>query len=217
MAWNSASICWSLGPNKKIDMNKTTIVLDLDDTLINTSLIKSRIFSSTAKAGLGKEECRKVYVAFRRKHLFEPDGFIQALGKAGKFTNRRDVRKDIKSVFTSRKFYNFPGAKGFLKKLSRHHDLVMLTYGSEKFQKLKIRQSGLRPYFKKIIITGEPDKKNALKKLASSSRKGIVLIDNSMAVVKSAKSSGIAARRLRFGANGRPDYNGMLGLLAKLH
>lgn len=198
-------------------MARPNIVIDLDDTLIDSSRIKNGIFSVIAKDGLSVRECRKAYRVFRGKHLFEPYEFIKVLVKAGKLLNHSKVLKGVGAVFKKRKYYNFKAAEDFLKKLSRYHDLVLLTYGSGKFQKLKIRQSGLRPYFKKIIITSEPDKKNALGKLEGSSRKGVVLIDNSMAVVKSAKSLGIAARRLRFGVNGRPDYNGMLGLLVKLH
>ena len=160
------------------------LFIDFDDVLFNAKKFKTDLINIFIKNGVSKLEFENSYYSFRKKD--------QALGKYYDLKKQISALKKIKRLdheklaneladFTANlESYVFSDVKIFLEKFPKK-DLFLVTYGHEKFQKLKIKNSDLKKYFSQIIITKNykaDDIEDVSKKQKFSLDEKIILIDD---------------------------------------
>lgn len=158
-----------------------TIIFDFDDTLFHTDKLKE---SSRKFFGVTKKQFQESY-----KQLDTYD-----FGKHAELINEKhnkhaspSIELFLKKIRKNDFVEN--NTEAVLETLKKNHTLVLLSKGGEKFQKLKIKFSGLEKYFKgKIHITEIPKEiflKN--KKLPFLNDERIYIINDKYSEIKSLK------------------------------
>lgn len=160
------------------------IFIDLDETLIRTHDIKRRLSELLLRAGADPQAKRLV------KAAFEPSFSLREYKALGRSRNisARGVYTGFNRLFRKPREFNFPGMTGFLRSLAKKYELQLLTYGDRDLQIKKIRQAGIRPYFRKIVITGDQTKEDVLRRMKN---KNAVLLDDNPSVCAVAEKFGI--------------------------
>ena len=140
------------------------IFIDFDDVLFNTKKFISEYFKIFRKHGISEEIFRRYYYNEKQtKNRLREYNFNKHIKRIGLNLNIdiKNLESDInKFLFNTQKFI-FNDVKKTLKKF-QNYDLYILSYGDKKFQNLKIKNSGIVDYFKKIIIS-QRDKSSFLK------------------------------------------------------
>ncbi len=194
-------------------MSKTSVLLDLDYTLLDADKLKQRLFAAAAK-GMSVSSVRRLYEISKRSGLFSPASFAETLSAAG-----LPIRgpEEFGSLFRRKGAYNYPGAEKFLKSLKlKGYDLYLISYGDEKYQRLKVRQSGLGRYFAKILITRQVSKEDALRRLWGNGTRRALLLDDMSQPVAVAKGLGFSAWRLKHGRKDAAYYSALLKRVNKI-
>ncbi len=149
------------------NLNKV-LIIDLDDTLINTTLFKKTLFLCLAKeSGLNFKEIQKIYDNIKK------DGYKNLITKLCKAISANSKAKEkllesiiyerIKEISLKKKIIkyvkNFSGIK------------ILLTLGDRKIQSAKIKvlkeKWNIDRYFNKVIIINQ-DKLKFLKSFIKS-------------------------------------------------
>jgi len=191
---------------------KKVIIIDLDETLIDTAAIKRRLFEVAEKNyGIKKSKAEKVYRNLRKKHHFEPKRYIQALRKY----NKKVYWKEFEKIFAKPKEFNYSGAEIFLKSLARDNKLILLSYADPDYQKIKIKQTGLGKYFDEIILTTELSKQKELRKLKEQFGEKLLLLDDKAVSAKSAAGLGIKSIKIKKGIKTGKGFTKLLDLVDK--
>lgn len=196
-------------------MSKLTILIDLDDTLINTThQIKPKLFSALEKFGWPRTKIIQVYQKVLKTKPFSLKEFVNQLALGQRRKNRRLTRQKIeKGLLSKPRQHNFPGVNLFLKQLARRHTLILLTYGSYSWQRQKIRQAEIKRFFNRLIITTERSKKSALLKLRKRYGQTVVLLDNSPLIQKRGRALGLRVIPIYRRQENLPDYQKILNRL----
>lgn len=128
------------------------IIIDFDDTIFNTHKMMQELIESFKKAGFTSEEFKEIYKRSKEKRgEFDQETAIGLFSELRPF-DRHQVAKELSELleraedFVYPDFYKF--ADSFLRK-----ELVLLSFGSTDFQKIKIENSGLKNYFDKVYVT----------------------------------------------------------------
>ncbi len=194
-------------------MSKASVLLDLDYTLLDADKLKQRLFAIAAK-DMSASSVRRLYERFKRSGLFSPASFAETLSADG-----LPIRgpEEFGLLFRRKKAYNYPGAEKFLKSLKlKGYDLHLISYGDEKYQRLKVRQSGLGRYFAKILITRQVSKEDALRRLWGNGIRRALLLDDMSQPVAVAKGLGFSAWRLKHGRKDAAYYSVLLKRVNKI-
>jgi len=194
-----------------VELKKPTIILDLDETLIDTKEIKRRIFNLVEKTGVPRGVAVGVYRQMRKKSAFDQRRYCFELKKTGYKVNPNLFN----NLFSKPKDYNYRGAEQFLKNLSKHFNLLLLTFGVPSFQNKKIEQAGFKQFFQKVLITEQESKLDLLRTLKSGTGK-IILIDNSKVSIYTAKRLNAPAILVKNRKSGVPDYRAILTKLKEV-
>lgn len=130
-------------------------IFDLDHTLFDTTAFKKDIFSALKKSGVSGTAIQGSFDSFMAAH----GGNYDMLGHCEELREKRQLDSlDAIHAFLASPWeqHLIAGAKEVLKELrERGYRLVLLTKGSERFQKTKIAQTGLAPFFDEIRIVPE--------------------------------------------------------------
>lgn len=131
------------------------------------------------------------YRRFRKVHTFNVRNFAAWL----KFSpqNNKKFISQFYSFFKKPRRYNYPSLQKFLKDLGTRYHLILLTYGTRREQQLKIKQSGLKPYFRKIIFTTDSTKRKLFKDLSKTYGKDLIIVDDFDPVLSVARKLGLKA------------------------
>ncbi len=97
------------------------------------------------------------------------------------------------------KSHLLPFAREILKYLASYYSLHLITNGFEEIQHIKIRNSGLKPYFEALIISEsvghrKPEKaifEHALQVTGASRRESVMIGDNLRTDIRGARESRI--------------------------
>ena len=187
------------------------IVIDLDDVLINSPRIKRDIFNAPSHCGVSLVQGKAIYSQLPRPFTLEV--YTKALSSVDAPTAEK-IMNHCHSLFKKTGYYNYP-VKSFLIALSRKARLVLLTYGNQTYQKLKIEQSGLAHFFNQIIVTPQPDKSNVLSKLINQYGSDIVVVDDAVDVCASARRLGLKAVKVKKGSKDVIYYRALLKRIVK--
>lgn len=167
-------------------MSKQIILFDIDQTLINTKLLKEKMRKDfalaikTSKKKLSFVEGQYVK-SLKHPHDFKPEGFLFFLNK----NLGADLEK-LKIIYLKRgKNYQaslYPETKLVLKKLSKKYLLGIYSEGWLEFQSLKISFSKIEKYFKKNLryIYRRKLKSKIIKLLPPQS----IIVDNNKEVLE---------------------------------
>jgi len=165
------------------------IIFDFDHTLFSAKQfyfalkkaffklgVKEKLFQETFEESKGVGRDYKPEKQFKLIHKTRPEI------KIGK------LKESFEKILKTAPKFLYNDVLGFLKKWSKEADFILLSYGEEKFQKLKIENSGIKKYFKRVIITRDIDKSKPFKKLFSENKKIIFVEDNPQALSKTKTS-----------------------------
>ena len=130
------------------------IVLDFDDTIFNTHQLMQEVLAVFNNLGFQEEQFWDAYKECRKRvGDFDKEILINLLSELKSF-DKEKVGTEIDSIisksrnFVYHDFFDF--VSGFDKK-----DLILLSFGATDFQRTKIENSGIIPYFEKVIITSD--------------------------------------------------------------
>ena len=143
------------------------IIFDLDHTLFDTRAFKRDIFHLLKKYGISEEAFCASYNEYVGAHLnYDLEGHVLLLCKKYDI-NFSEIKTKIKDFLrASFAKYLRDNALSVLETLQqRGHQLILITKGYPKFQRIKIRQSGLEDVFKNNIFVCEEEKEKILAKL----------------------------------------------------
>lgn len=129
------------------------IIFDFDYTLFNTSRFLDALYEEFSKHTINKDSFYKGLAgAYDKKHIFRPSHFLRTLVKDSRKPYKL-LAEEFNSFCCSAHAYVYPDVIPFLHMLQKSHALFLLTFGNERFQRMKIEGAGLVPYFTRIVIT----------------------------------------------------------------
>ncbi len=131
------------------------IFLDFDDVLFNTRNFVADYKKIFYSFGVSEELFSKNYYGYPVKSngrlmKYNPEKHLECLEKEPG-VNIAGIKKGVYDFVKNTSQYIFPDAADFLKSFPKK-ELFLLSYGETKFQKLKIKNSGIEKYFSKIIV-----------------------------------------------------------------
>lgn len=132
------------------------IFIDFDDVIFNAKRFKKDLIDVFLKNGITRQEFDNSYYTFQKKaqvegKFYDPKNQIKVLKKRFKI-NKEKLEKDLDYFLADMSKYIFPDVHDFLSCFPKK-DLYLITYGHVRFQRKKIRNSGMSKYFKKILIS----------------------------------------------------------------
>lgn len=149
---------------------RSKLYIDFDATLFDSDEYDKELTLICNKYGISPLKSTKIRKQIFKKNTdFEVNQFIDYL------INKENVDKSIYKeieIFKKKSFL-YSDTLGFLKEVSKHFDLCLLTCGNKNNQIEKIKASKINKLFKEIIITAG-DKSS----LANVDYKNGVFIDN---------------------------------------
>ena len=122
-----------------------------ENIFFDTKKLKKETFEQLASHGIDKKIIEKTYKECRENYCFSRHTQI-IKNKHGLQVSNLMHDWLLTLNFES---YLFPGTIDNLKKLSKKHNLILLTKGEFEFQNIKIKGSKISKHFKEIHITLE--------------------------------------------------------------
>ncbi len=181
------------------------IFFDFDDFFLKTEndLVTDFFRLLMSLLGATEEDLRQTYKRFFGAHFskglpYSLEQHIDFLSELRSF-DRETAKKSARAFFVNLKQYLFEGTEDFLKTLPKD-DLYLLTFGEEKFQNLKVDGSGLRGFFREVIVV-QGDKPEEIIRVAKREHfpenEIIVFADNRCGHFTGAKEHGIITIHLK--------------------
>ncbi len=177
------------------------ILIDLDDTLIDFATVERQTFFATLKHfGLASSEQAytqykvinsELWSAYEKSEVNQADVFLLRWQRFFQMFGKETPPADINHFYLNhiaRHPILFPGASEFCQQLAVAHQLVIVTNGDARTQRLKIENSGLGPYIEALIISDDvgaakPDSKifaEALRSVNAAEKSGALMIGDSV-------------------------------------
>ena len=153
------------------------IILDFDDVLFNTLRFKKELAIIFQRYKL---DFQKIYNTIKsNKNIFSLEKCLNLAQKENKNIDIKKLNKSIDRLFENLNQFLYSDTLDFLNSV-QDYNLILLSWGEEKFQKRKIYGLGkeFTSFFNKII-TGPLEKNKVLDKILKSCKdKSIVFIDD---------------------------------------
>ena len=128
------------------------IILDFDDTIFNTYGLLSNFLEVYKKAGFKEEEFYIGYQKVKERFKdFDLKLIVDMLYDLKQF-DKNKVEKEIDCILEKTDLHVYSDFVDFTKNFKRTN-LILLSYGTTKFQKEKIERSKIVPLLNEIIIT----------------------------------------------------------------
>ncbi len=190
---------------------RPNIIIDLDDTLIDSALVKRVLFDAALEAGFSYSTILRAYKTTKEKG-FSPKKFAQALNK----NRSAELTKNLETALENIPSVTFPGVKEFLCTIAVKTNIIFLTFGDSGYQRLKAKKAGLKKFAKRIVVTKETDKKKRLKTLARGSPQSIYFIDDNRHALRNAKDIGIKTVQIKKGFKNKSYFSTLTTRIEKL-
>ena len=166
------------------------VIIDFDYTLFSTVKFYLAIKKSFKKIGVKECLFKETFEKSKGKGMnYKPEKQIKLIVKSFPQVKENLLKKELKRTLRKASKFLYPDTKPFLKKWQNKADLILLSYGENRFQKEKIRNAKISSYFKKILITKDFSKVSALKRILKSKKdqKVIFVEDNPYALKETKK------------------------------
>ncbi|MEX2028071.1 MAG: hypothetical protein WD988_01050 [Candidatus Curtissbacteria bacterium] len=181
-------------------MNKPTVLLDIDDTILDISSVKKQI-SAVIDDNYGEGTSEKFWQIYDQVYI--DLGFVKVDEIAMRFAkavNSPDYASAV-AAFVEVQFedYLLPGAKELTEFLGVDCHLVIFTSGDELFQGEKVKRLGLDKIAKEVIISHS--KKDLFSEMANKYQGTIIIVDDKPEVLEKAKEDipSCVLIRIKFG------------------
>jgi len=153
------------------------IIIDFDDTIFNTYKMMQEFIKSFKKAGFSSEEFKEIYRKSKeKKGDFDQKTIISLFGKLRPF-DKRQVAKELADILERAEEFVYPDFRKFVDNFPKK-ELILLSFGSTNYQKIKIENSGVGKYFDKIYVTNKNKVFNLEKIYRKYAGDRIVFIDD---------------------------------------
>lgn len=167
-------------------MSKFTVLLDVDDTILDIDLVK-KFIGSTIEANYGQGTHKKFWEIY--EEVRSEKGYVDSKRIATKFAktvNSENLASAI-SAFQEVPFqdYLLPSAKKLVAFLSKNSRLIIFSDGDQLFQKTKIKKLGLDKLSKEIIVSRS--KKDLFPNVIKNYPGPFVIIDDKPEIILAAK------------------------------
>lgn len=127
------------------------IILDFDDTILNTGDWTKELVEIFKKRGFSEEEYDINYEKSKeKKGDFDAGLMIKLFAKLKKIDGRK-IKEEIESVIKGSRDFVYEDFFDFAKNFNKR-DLFLVSVGLEVIQRAKIKNAGVAPFFGKISI-----------------------------------------------------------------
>lgn len=178
---------------------------DFDDFFFDTEngLVPDTFRRYEELTGASQEAIRETYQLFSKakaEHgtLYTFEQHLRFLQEHADFDFEKACR-ELEVFFSDLRKYVYDGAQEFLESLHKD-DVFLLTYGDDRFQKTKVRGSGLEKHFSQVFVT-QGDKVEAIirlrKQLGISDAEAVVFGDNRCEYFDGAKEVGLVTIHMK--------------------
>ena len=165
------------------------IIFDFDHTLFSTTKFSLALKKSFEKSGIEESLFEETFGKSKEKNgHYKPDKQIELIIKKSPEIKKNILKKEFKKVLNNASKFLYPDTEQFLKKWQKRADLILLSYGENKFQKEKIKKSKITSYFKKILIAQDINKISNLKTILRNNQKAVFVEDNPQALMEAKKT-----------------------------
>jgi len=165
------------------------LIFDFDHTLFSAKKLYFALKEAFLKLGVEENLFQETFEKSKGVGRdYKPEKQFKLIHKTRPEIKIGKLKKSFEKILKAAPKFLYNDVLGFLKKWSKEADFILLSYGEEKFQKLKIENSGIKKYFKRVIITRDIDKSKPFKKLFSENKKIIFVEDNPQALSKTKTS-----------------------------
>jgi len=163
------------------------IILDFDYTIFDTAKFRNAIQTMFSGHGVDAELfARSIEESRGTAGDWKPDKQLEILESRG-MSKISSMRDGFNSLTNNSQEYLYTDTMPFLKRMSKDHNFVVLSYGQDKFQGMKIR--GCREaykYFDNILVTHNLSKDKEASEIANK-EPAIFIEDNPTALSASKK------------------------------
>ena len=134
---------------------KLKIIFDFDHVLFSGEKLIHKIQKEFEKEGIKEDLFWETYEESKGGGRdYKPYIQIEILSKKFKF-KKENLLSHFKKTLKNAKTFLYPDVVPFLEKWQKKAELYLVSYGEEKFQGEKIENTGIKKYFKKVVITDE--------------------------------------------------------------
>jgi FMN phosphatase YigB (HAD superfamily) len=150
------------------------VFIDFDDVIFNTRQFVADYKKIFFRHGISEDFFSSSYYQDYPKKIngqlkkYDPDVHLEAIEGIVKM-KMPQLRRDIKKLLKESGRYIFSDSFNFLKSFNKK-ELFLISFGDISFQKMKIRNSGIRPFFQKVVITDKM-KIQEIRRIQKSARK----------------------------------------------
>ncbi len=173
------------------------IWFDLDNTLVDTDLVKQKLWQTARKFGISKKLALERYLLFREDKSFIPESYASHL-----FPGKLELQEKFVECFEeqiSSINLTYKGVGLMLLSLKKEFQLGMITFGEESFQGSKLKYSGLQKYFNAVEYAKKPSKIDGFASIKT--KFGILskhaLVDDSAIALQAGKEWGFNAVKVK--------------------
>lgn len=171
-----------------------TIILDLEDTLVDTTGFKRVFFRCLEDVGVPAAVVAESYARLRERHEFTLRGLYDHLPAAMR-PPLSIYSQTIERALGQYQFRMYPDVIWFLAQL-RGYRRVLYTYGDRRLQEIKVESLRLRRFFEVVSITEDRTKLHDFPLLLRDAEE-TVLVDNDGAFIAEAVRRFPTVRGLR--------------------
>ena len=132
------------------------IIFDFDHTLFDMMAMHEALFGAVRKLGINREQYDEAYLAVTHWKMFTPQAFAHRLHKVGGL-DVGQVLAALQSVAERSDEFLYPDSAETIKRLNdAGHEVSILTWGDEAWQRAKVRHAGLEPYCRNVFCLSKP-------------------------------------------------------------
>lgn len=131
------------------------IIFDFDHTVFNTLSMHEDIIVAMETLGVSEEKYQRVYEDVTYWKMFNVDAFANRLERLFAVSSE-DVVQALSKITDRSELYVYDDVKDNAKELiSAGHEMYLLSWGDEEWEKNKIDNSGISSYFKKVVTVSK--------------------------------------------------------------
>lgn len=163
------------------------IVLDFDDTILNTKELIDKFAEVFIGAGFTEKEFNIAYE--RVKEIvgeFDLEAIIELLARL-KLFDKDKVRKKSHFIIDNIRNFVYPDFFNFAKEFSREN-LILLSIAQTNFQRVKIGKAGVAPFFSEVIVTMEDKVQEMASIRKKHPKETIFLLDDKIDQIEKVKT-----------------------------